>query len=90
MPATNKNLLIVEGKGEQYAIPELMDFHTVWGDKPKDWVVEIKEMNGVKAILKSGTISAASKIPGLRRPRSDRRCRRRVPGAVEAAQAAMQ
>jgi hypothetical protein len=66
MPATNKNLLIVEGKGEQYAIPELMDFHTVWGDKPKDWVVEIKEMNGVKSILKRGTISAASKTPGLR------------------------
>ena len=35
MPATNKNLLIVEGKGEQYAIPELMDFHTVWGISPK-------------------------------------------------------
>jgi hypothetical protein len=66
MLATNKNLLLVEGKGEQYSIPELMDAHTVWGDKPKDWVVQIKEMNGVESILKHGTISAASKTPGLR------------------------
>jgi len=43
-----------------------MDAHTVWGDKPEDWVVRIKEMNGVDTILKRGVISAESKTPGLR------------------------
>lgn len=62
----SNNLLLVEGKGEQYSIPFLMDEYTVWGDKPKDWVVQIMEMNGVETILKHGTISAASKSPGLR------------------------
>jgi hypothetical protein len=66
MPPTNPNLLLVEGKGEQYSIPELMDIYTVWGDKPKDWVVQIKEMNGIETILKGGVISAESKTPGLR------------------------
>jgi hypothetical protein len=66
MPPTNMNLLLVEGKGEQYSIPELMDAYTVWGDKPKDWVVQIKEMNGIETILKRGVISAESKTPGLR------------------------
>jgi hypothetical protein len=66
MPPTNKNILLVEGKGEQYSIPELMDYHTVWGDKPKEWVVQIKEMNGVQTILKRGVISAESKTPGLK------------------------
>ncbi len=65
MPPTNTNLLLVEGKGEQYSIPELMDNYTVWGDKPRDWVVQIKEMNGVETILKR-VISAESKTPGLR------------------------
>lgn len=66
MPPTNKNLLLVEGKGEQYSIPELMDFHTVWGNKPNEWVVQIIETNGVDTLLKHGTISAAAKTSGLR------------------------
>ena len=66
MPAKNKNLLLVEGKVEQYSIPELMDYHTVWGDKPKDWVVEIKQMEGIGEILKDGVITAEAKTPGLK------------------------
>jgi len=65
MLATNKNILIVEGKTERYSIPELMDFHTVWGNKPKEWVVEILETNGIDGILKTKVISTASKTPKL-------------------------
>ena len=35
MAAIDKKILLVEGKGEQYSIPELMDAHTVWGDRPQ-------------------------------------------------------
>jgi hypothetical protein len=65
MPPARKNLLLVEGKSEQYSIPELMDRHTIWGDRRKDWVVEIIETNGIENLLKPETISTASKTPGL-------------------------
>ena len=33
MPKQNPNLLLVEGKDEQYTLPFLMDEYVVWGDK---------------------------------------------------------
>ena len=66
MQTANKNLLLVEGRGEQFALPFLMDEYTVWGDKRKDCVVEIKPLGGVDTILKPGVIEAESKTPGLK------------------------
>jgi hypothetical protein len=38
----------------------------VWGDDKKDWVVEIKELDGIEKLLKPGLIEAESKTPGLK------------------------
>ena len=66
MPKPHPNLLLVEGKSEQYSIPFLMDKYVAWGDKRKEWVVEIVELNGVEALLKPGVIEAESKRSGLK------------------------
>jgi hypothetical protein len=66
MPKQNPNLLLVEGKDEQYTLPFLMDEYVVWGDKKEDRVVEIKEHDGLENLLRPGVIEAESKTPGLR------------------------
>ena len=66
MPKQNPNLLLVEGKDEQYTLPFFMDEYVVWGDKKEDRVVEIKEHDGLENLLKPGVIEAESKTPGLR------------------------
>ncbi len=43
-----------------------MDEYIVWGDEKKDWIVEIKELDGVEKLLKPGLIEAESKTPGLK------------------------
>ena len=66
MAKQNPNLLLVEGKDEQFALPFFMDEYVVWGDEKKDWVVEIKELDGIEKLLKPGLIEAESKTPGLK------------------------
>ncbi len=66
MARSNPNLLLVEGKDEQFTLPFFMDEYTVWGDDKKDWVVEIKELDGIEKLLKPGLIEAESKTPGLK------------------------
>ena len=66
MARQNPRLLLVEGKDEQFTLPFFMDEYVVWGDDKKDWVVEIKELDGVENLLKPGLIEAESKTPGLK------------------------
>jgi len=66
MPKQNPNVLLVEGKDEQFTLPFFMDEYIVWGDDKKEWVVEIKELDGVENLLKPGLIEAESKTPGLK------------------------
>lgn len=60
-----RNILLVEGKDEQFVIPFFMDNFVVWGEKKADWIVEIKEFDGIENLLKSGVIEAELKAPGL-------------------------
>ena len=66
MAKQNPNLLLVEGKDEQFSLPFFMDEYVVWGERKEDWVVEIKELDGVEKLLKPGLIEAESKTPGLK------------------------
>ena len=66
MANQNPNLLLVEGKDEQFTLPFFMDEYVEWGDKKQDRVVEIKELDGVENLLKPGVIEAESKTPGLK------------------------
>jgi hypothetical protein len=65
MAKQKPNLLLVEGKDEQFTLPYLMDEYVVWGDKP-DHVVEIRQLDGVENLLKPGLIEAESKTPGIK------------------------
>ena len=65
MAKQNPNLLLVEGKDEQYTLPYFMDHYVVWGDRKEEWVVEIKEFDGVEKLIKPGVIEAQSKTPGV-------------------------
>ncbi len=62
----NPNVLLVEGKTEQYSIPFFMDRYVKWGNKKEEWVVEIREQGGVEDLLKRGTFKATSKTSGLK------------------------
>ena len=42
-----------------------MDNFVVWGKKKADWIVEIKEFDGIENLLQSGVIEAELKAPGL-------------------------
>jgi hypothetical protein len=66
MAKANQNLLLVEGKDEQFTLPFFMDEFVVWGDNKEQRAVEIKELDGVDNLLKPGVIEAESKVPGLR------------------------
>ena len=66
MAKQNSNVLLVEGKDEQFTLPFFMDEYIAWGDDKKDWVVEIKELDGIENLLKPGLIEAESKTPGLK------------------------
>jgi hypothetical protein len=66
MAKQKPNLLLVEGKDEQFTLPYFMDEYTVWGDTERDRVVEIKQLDGVENLLKPGLIEAESKTPGIK------------------------
>ena len=66
MAKQNPNLLLVEGKDEQFTLPFFMDEYVIWGDDKKNWAVEIKELDGIENLLKPGLIEAESKTPGLK------------------------
>jgi hypothetical protein len=66
MAKQNPNLLLVEGKDEQFTLPFFMDEYVVWGDQKTDWVAEIKELDGIENLLRPGLIEAESKTPGLK------------------------
>jgi len=62
----NPNQLLVEGDEELRVISHFMDQYVEWGDKPQEWVAEVKSFNGVENLLKPGVIEAESKTPGLK------------------------
>ncbi len=62
----NPNRLLVEGAEELRVISHFMDQYVEWGDKPQEWVADVKSFNGVEDLLKPGVIEAESKIPGLK------------------------
>jgi hypothetical protein len=66
MARRNPNLLLVEGRDEQYLLPFFMDHYVEWGDRKDDWIVEIKELDGIENLLRPGVIEAESKTPGLK------------------------
>ncbi len=47
-------------------ISHFMDQYVEWGDKPQEWVADVKSFNGVEDLLKPGVIEAESKVPGLK------------------------
>ena len=65
MAKPNPNLLLVEGKDEQYTLPFFMEEYVDWGDK-KNPIVMINQLEGVENLLKPGLIEAESKTPGLK------------------------
>lgn len=62
----HRNLLLVEGKSEQFAIPYFMDHFVVWGDNRENWVVEIIEKDGLANLLTPGEIETYLKRSGLK------------------------
>jgi hypothetical protein len=65
MPLPPRNLLLVEGKEDQYAIASLMSHHVSWGSSPQEWPVRIKDLDGVENLLADGVVSAHAKQSGL-------------------------
>ena len=66
MAKPNPNLLLVEGKDEQFTLPRLLDHYVVWGDKEEEWIVKIKEFDGIENLLKPGVIEVELKTPDLK------------------------
>ncbi|WLE98199.1 MAG: hypothetical protein QTN59_05040 [Candidatus Electrothrix communis] len=52
MARQHEKVLLVEGTEDLRVIPELVEANGIqWGDKEKDWIVQIKSMNGVEKLL---------------------------------------
>ena len=66
MSKPHPNLLLVEGKSEQFSLPFLMDNFVKWGNKKEGWVIEIKELDGIENLLKADVIETASRRSGLK------------------------
>lgn len=64
---SNKNLLLVEGQDDKYAIAELIGHYTVWPQRKELAPVFIKQTNGVDTLLDSTFISAELKSSSLER-----------------------
>jgi hypothetical protein len=61
-----EKILLVEGAEDQRVIPELVEANgIIWGDKPKDRIVQIKSMDGVENLNKD-LINIELKASGLK------------------------
>ena len=59
MARQHEKVLLVEGTEDLRVIPELVEANGIqWGDKEKDWIVQIKSMNGVEKLLDKERINA--------------------------------
>ncbi|MCI5145331.1 MAG: hypothetical protein D3923_07310 [Candidatus Electrothrix sp. AR3] len=66
MAREHEKVLLVEGADDQRVIPELVEKNGIpWGDKPKDWIVQIKSMGGVENLDKN-LINIELKASGLK------------------------
>lgn len=61
-----EKVLLVEGAEDQRVIPELVEANgIIWGDKPKDWIVQVKSMDGIENLGKN-LINIELKASGLK------------------------
>jgi hypothetical protein len=65
MARTHPKKLLVEGKEEIRVISHFIDQFVVWGDKPSDWVIHVKDYEGVDDLLKASNIETEAQEPGL-------------------------
>jgi hypothetical protein len=66
MPRANPKILLVEGDDEKPVIPYLMDEHVLWGDKPDEWVVEVRPHGGIDDLLDPRNIQVEAQTPAAR------------------------
>ena len=53
-----EKVLLVEGEEDKRVIPEFVEANGVpWGDRPKDWIVEIRALGSVESLLNKEEIS---------------------------------
>ncbi len=63
----HEKVLLVEGVEDQRVIPELVEANGIqWGDREKDWIVQIKSMNGVENLLDKQRINVQLKSSALK------------------------
>ncbi|WP_446009510.1 DUF3226 domain-containing protein [Candidatus Electrothrix sp.] len=54
----HEKVLLVEGEEDKRVIPEFVEANGVqWGDRPKDWIVEIRILGSVERLLNKEEIS---------------------------------
>ncbi|XOF32966.1 MAG: DUF3226 domain-containing protein [Candidatus Electrothrix sp. YB6] len=67
MARQHEKVLLVEGAEDQRVIPELVEANGIqWGEKEKDWIVQIKSLNGVEKLLDKERINVQLKASGLK------------------------
>lgn len=63
----HEKVLLVEGEEDKRVIPQLVEANGVqWGNKEKDWIVEIKALDGVEKLLDKEEIKIQLKASGLK------------------------
>lgn len=67
MARQHEKVLLVEGVEDQRVIPELVEANGIqWGDREKDWIVQIKSMDGVENLLDKQRINVQLKSSALK------------------------
>lgn len=67
MARQHEKVLLVEGAEDQRVIPELVEANGIqWGDREKDWIVQIKSMDGVENLLNKQRINVHLKSSALK------------------------
>lgn len=64
MARANPNILLVEGDDDKRVIPNLMDEYVVWGNRPDEWIVEVRAHGGVDDLLDPRNIQVEAMVPG--------------------------
>jgi hypothetical protein len=63
----HEKVLLVEGKEDQWVIPELVEANGVkWGEKEKEWPVKINALGSVEKLLNKEEIKVQLKASGLK------------------------
>ena len=63
----HQKVLLVEGDEDKRVIPQLVEANGIkWGDRKKDWIVEIKALGSVEKLLDKEEIKIQLKASGLK------------------------